>query len=177
LASRALISTPLPLKLDWAGTQNNLGIALSSLGDRENGTAKLEEAVVAYREALKERTRERVPLAWAASFGSEGIVLMILAERRKDFTMAETALRQMAAGSLRRIALHVDEAAKFCISSVTACAASIMGKGPGPDMTFACAFGTKLVTASIHGVVMPSCRGTRLSSVLMRLIAAPVPAR
>src|SRR5262249_25066632 len=44
--------------LDWALTQNNLGVALSSLGERESGTARLEEAVAAYREALKERTRE-----------------------------------------------------------------------------------------------------------------------
>jgi hypothetical protein len=34
------------------------------LGERENGTARVEDAVVAYREALKERTRERVPLDW-----------------------------------------------------------------------------------------------------------------
>jgi hypothetical protein len=31
--------------------------------------AKLEEAVAAFREALKERTRERVPLEWAGTFG------------------------------------------------------------------------------------------------------------
>src|SRR5262245_12096262 len=34
--------------LDWAATQNNLGNALSRLGERERETAKLEEAVVAY---------------------------------------------------------------------------------------------------------------------------------
>ena len=32
------------------------------LGERESGTARLEEAVAAYRDALKEWTRERVPL-------------------------------------------------------------------------------------------------------------------
>jgi hypothetical protein len=46
-------------------TQNNLGSALSILGGRESGTAKLEEAVAAYREALKEQTHERAPLDWA----------------------------------------------------------------------------------------------------------------
>ena len=35
--------------LDWATTQNNLGNALETLGDRESGTARLEEAVVAGR--------------------------------------------------------------------------------------------------------------------------------
>ena len=49
----------------WATTQNNLGTALSTLGERESGTARLEEAVAAYRDALKEWTRERVPLDWA----------------------------------------------------------------------------------------------------------------
>jgi hypothetical protein len=45
--------------LDWAMTQNNLGNALRTLGEREGGTARLEEAVTACRDALKEYTRER----------------------------------------------------------------------------------------------------------------------
>ena len=39
--------------LDWATTQNNLGTALRTLGERESGTARLEEAVAAYRAALR----------------------------------------------------------------------------------------------------------------------------
>ena len=35
-------------------TQNNLGNALAALGARESGTARLEEAVAAYRAALEE---------------------------------------------------------------------------------------------------------------------------
>ena len=42
-------------------TQTNLGDALTALGERDIGTARLEEAVAAYRAALEERTRERVP--------------------------------------------------------------------------------------------------------------------
>jgi hypothetical protein len=48
-----------PLKLSGLERQfrsdpirNNLGAALRSLRERESGTAKLDEAVVAYREAL-----------------------------------------------------------------------------------------------------------------------------
>ena len=38
----------------WDGqTKNNLGNALLGLGKRENGTKHLEEAIAAYREALK----------------------------------------------------------------------------------------------------------------------------
>jgi hypothetical protein len=34
---------------------------LGSLGERESGMARLEEAVTAYRDALKEWTRENAP--------------------------------------------------------------------------------------------------------------------
>jgi len=44
--------------LDWAMTENNLGTALWKLGERESGTARLGEAVAAFRAALEERTRE-----------------------------------------------------------------------------------------------------------------------
>ena len=39
----------------------NLGNALQCLGEREGGTARLEQAVAAYRAALKEMTRDSPP--------------------------------------------------------------------------------------------------------------------
>jgi tetratricopeptide (TPR) repeat protein len=75
--------------------QNNLGIALFRLGERESGTGKLEEAIAAYREALKEHTPERYPLDWAETLGNEGLALVLLAERRQDAAMAGTALSQI----------------------------------------------------------------------------------
>ena len=39
--------------LDWATTQSNLGDALRTLGERESGTARLEEAVGVDRAALE----------------------------------------------------------------------------------------------------------------------------
>jgi hypothetical protein len=42
-----------------AESQNNLGIALETLGGRESGAARLEEAIAAYRNALQENTRAR----------------------------------------------------------------------------------------------------------------------
>jgi hypothetical protein len=51
--------------LDWAMTQNNLGNALRTLGERERGTARLEEAVATHRAALEERSRDCEPLQWA----------------------------------------------------------------------------------------------------------------
>ena len=39
--------------VDWASTQNNLGNALAALGERESGTARLEQAVVAWDACLR----------------------------------------------------------------------------------------------------------------------------
>ncbi len=47
LGKYALTNNPL----DWAMTQNNLGFALLSLGEREPGTAKLDAAAKAFCEA------------------------------------------------------------------------------------------------------------------------------
>ena len=67
--------------LDWANAQNNLGLALQTFGERETGTAKLEEAAAAFREALKEWTRERVPDPWASAQNNLGIALQTLGGR------------------------------------------------------------------------------------------------
>jgi hypothetical protein len=77
--------------------QNNLGNALSRLGARESGTARLEDAVAAYRAALEESTRERVPLQWAASSGNQGVAMMLIADRTNDGALAETAVQQVQA--------------------------------------------------------------------------------
>lgn len=50
---RALTDAPRErVPLDWARSRNNLGTALWALGQRESGTAHLEEAVTAYCAAL-----------------------------------------------------------------------------------------------------------------------------
>jgi tetratricopeptide (TPR) repeat protein len=63
--ARFWTNIPARAPLQWATTQNNLGNALRILGERESGTARLEEAVSAHREALQERARAHVPLDWA----------------------------------------------------------------------------------------------------------------
>ena len=42
-------------------TQNNLGLALWTLGERQAAPARLEEAVAAFYAALQERTRDARP--------------------------------------------------------------------------------------------------------------------
>ena len=73
-------------------TQNNLGSALSTLGERESGTARLEEAVTAYREALTERTREHVPLHWATTQNNLGNALSMLGQRESGTARLEEAV-------------------------------------------------------------------------------------
>ena len=62
-----------------------LGVALATWGERERGTERLEQAVVAFTEALKERTRERVPLDWAATQNNLGRAIQALRERGRAF--------------------------------------------------------------------------------------------
>ncbi len=69
-----------------------LGNALSTLGSRESGTARLEEAVVAYRAALEEMTRERVPLDWAMTQNNLGNALWSLGERESGTARLEEAV-------------------------------------------------------------------------------------
>jgi hypothetical protein len=57
--------------------------------------ARLEEAVGAFRESLEERTRERVPLDWAATIGAQGAALMLIAQRTDDAATAKTATQQI----------------------------------------------------------------------------------
>ena len=65
--------------MDWAATQTNLGNALQLLGQREGEVERLEQAVAAYRAALEERTRERVPPDWAITQNTLGHALALRA--------------------------------------------------------------------------------------------------
>jgi hypothetical protein len=44
---------------------------------------------------LKERTRERVPLAWAVSFGNQGVAMTLIADRTDDVGLADAAVAQI----------------------------------------------------------------------------------
>ena len=77
-------------------TQNNLGTALWTLGERESGTARLEQAVTAYRNALQERTRERMPLDWAMTQNNLGTALETLGERESGTARLEEAVDRLS---------------------------------------------------------------------------------
>ena len=82
-------------------TQNNLGNALGVLGERESGTARLDEAVAAYREALKEQTRERVPLDWAMVQNNLGIALSMLGQSESGTARLEETVAAFSRGAAR----------------------------------------------------------------------------
>jgi tetratricopeptide (TPR) repeat protein len=78
---------------DERGTAlDDLGNALRTLGDREVDSARLEQAVAAFRAALEERTRDRVPLDWAATQNNLGNALFSLGEREAGTERLEQAV-------------------------------------------------------------------------------------
>jgi hypothetical protein len=84
--------------LDWAKTQNNLGNALSQLRKRESGTGRLEEALSAHRESLREYTRDRVPLLWAATQNNLGNTLGRLGGARERDSSSGRGTRGVGIG-------------------------------------------------------------------------------
>ena len=70
-----------------------LGNALQTLGERESGTERLEQAVRAYRTALEVHTRERVPLQWATTQNNLGAALATLGERESSTAHLEQAVQ------------------------------------------------------------------------------------
>ena len=70
----------------------NLGTSLAVLGEREGGTEQLEEAVAAFREALREFTRARVPLDWAATQLNLGEALWRIGERESGTARLQEAV-------------------------------------------------------------------------------------
>ena len=76
----------------WAMTQKNLGLALTELGGRESGTARLKEAVAVLQEALQEGTRARAPLQWAFIQSNLGGALVTLGQRESGTARLEEAV-------------------------------------------------------------------------------------
>jgi tetratricopeptide (TPR) repeat protein len=78
--------------LQWAQTQMNLGNALQALAAMGSGTDGLEAAAIAYRAALEEWSRDRVPLDWAMAQHNLGNALSALGERESGTRHLEEAV-------------------------------------------------------------------------------------
>ena len=75
-----------------ASLHHSLGTALSVMGEQAGDNQALEAAVTAYGEALKERTRERVPLDWAMTQNNLGTALQTLGGRENGTARLEAAV-------------------------------------------------------------------------------------
>jgi tetratricopeptide (TPR) repeat protein len=75
-----------------ADVQLALGLALSTIGDQAGDNKALTEAVAAYREALKERTRSQAPFDWAMTQNNLGNALWTLGERESGTARLEEAV-------------------------------------------------------------------------------------
>jgi hypothetical protein len=87
------VSTARPGSRPWA-TCRSLppAIALEALGQRESGATHLQAAVAAYRTALEERTRDRVPLDCAETEDNLGLALATLGERESGTAHLQEAV-------------------------------------------------------------------------------------
>lgn len=82
--------------------RNCFAIAHSDRGTRESGTARLEEAVAAYRSALRERTRCRVASDWAGTQNNFGNALAALGERETGTARLKEEVEAYRAALLER---------------------------------------------------------------------------
>ena len=73
-------------------TQHNLGATLKTLGQKESDTARLEQAIIAFCDALEERTRERLPIQWAMTKNNLGNALWRLGQTESGTGRLEEAV-------------------------------------------------------------------------------------
>jgi exonuclease VII small subunit len=73
-------------------SMTSIAASIHAINLSESGTARLEEAVAAYRDALKEYTRERVPLEWAGTQNNLGNALQALGARESGTARLEEAI-------------------------------------------------------------------------------------
>jgi ATP-dependent Clp protease adapter protein ClpS len=102
--------------LAWSRSQTDLGYALFSLhgGPTSTDTAKIAEAVAAYRAALEECTRERTPLDWARIQRALGLALQVLGGHRNDPAMIEAAVFAFRAALSEKARLPLPERVHAC---------------------------------------------------------------
>jgi hypothetical protein len=71
---------------------HSYGLVRQTIGQQAGSNEDLQQAVAAYRDALKEYTRERVPLDWAMTQNNLGTALWTLGERESGTARLEEAV-------------------------------------------------------------------------------------
>jgi len=89
------VNTLENIPMEHARSSMNLGLAFAAIAAREPGVKSLEDAMAAYRDALKVWRPENSPLDWANAFGLEAFALHGMARRKNDADLAASALKQL----------------------------------------------------------------------------------
>jgi tetratricopeptide (TPR) repeat protein len=90
----------------WAKTQNEVGNALQTVGEREGSSARLAEAVAAFRAALEVYTRAAMPAQWATTQNNLCLALLTLGEREGN----PARLKEAVAACSAALEVHTPEA-------------------------------------------------------------------
>jgi hypothetical protein len=119
--------SPLAAQLTTSACNTKICQALcSGFGSRERGTARLEEAVAAYRAVLEERTRARVPLQWATTQNNLGTALRTLGARESGAARPEEAVAAYRAA--------LEEETRACVPHWHEIVQRTLGEGRSPAM-------------------------------------------
>ena len=90
---KALLTEPrLVPSADRGSLHHALGLTLAVIGQQTGDNAALENAIAAFRAALEEQTRDRVPIDWARTQISLGNALRSLGERESGTARLEEAV-------------------------------------------------------------------------------------
>jgi len=90
---RLLSPPPAWMDADMKGRAwHDLGVTLYRIGEQAGSSQRLLAAIAAYREALQERTRERVPLDWATTQTNLGNALWALGQREAGTARLQEAV-------------------------------------------------------------------------------------
>jgi tetratricopeptide (TPR) repeat protein len=70
--------------LEWATTQDHLGIVLATIGQSQSDTEFLEKSIQAFNNALEERRQENSPRHWASTQFNLATGLQVLGQQQGD---------------------------------------------------------------------------------------------
>ncbi len=70
--------------LEWAKTQDHLGIVLATIGQSRGDTELLKQSIQAFNNGLDERRQENAPQHWASTQYNLGTVLQVLGQQQDD---------------------------------------------------------------------------------------------
>ena len=77
---------------DWSAALCSIGTVLYQLGTQRRGARTLEQSLVAFRNALSERTHDKYPAGWAITQNNMAAALQGLGEHEEDIASLEASV-------------------------------------------------------------------------------------